>query len=161
MEFVLSSESDWLLVVGIHFVSPRSVLLLSSESELLLVVGIHFVSPRYDPLWLTGQKTSSIYLSISLALRSGHNANFVHSHLAATACRVQRSCAAVTKATVGWWARWPSLRPWRPLATRSVRLNGAVWWTVSLSKAVNLGVFCESLITHCDCPVFVDSVEAL
>ena len=37
---------------------------LIGESELLLVVGIHFVSPCYDPSRLTGCKTSSIYLQI-------------------------------------------------------------------------------------------------
>ena len=37
---------------------------LSSESEFSLVVGIHFVSPWYDLLWLTGHETWSICLFI-------------------------------------------------------------------------------------------------
>ena len=40
--------------------------MVQSESEFVRVVGIHFVSPRYDPSGLTGRKTSSIYLSICL-----------------------------------------------------------------------------------------------
>ena len=43
-------------------------ILLSSESELVLVVGMHFPSPWYDPLWLTGRKTSTIYLSVPYLL---------------------------------------------------------------------------------------------
>ena len=82
------------------------------------------------------------------AVRSGHNANSVHSHPAAVGCLVQHSCAVVTKATVGWWVRWPFLRQWRPLATRSVQLNqlnGATWWIVSWSNAKiesNSGICC-------------------
>ena len=82
------------------------------------------------------------------AVRSGHNANSVHSHPAAVGCLVQHLCAVVTKATVGWWVRWPFLRQWRPLATRSVQLNqlnGATWWIVSWSNAKiesNSGICC-------------------
>ena len=38
------------------------LLLLSSESEFVLVVEMHFLSPWCDPSWLTGRKTSSVSL---------------------------------------------------------------------------------------------------
>ena len=84
VECVLSNnlnKAEFVLVVGIHFVSPRydpsrltglkisSIYLsavecvLSCELEFLLVVGIHFIFPRYDPLRLTGRKKSSMCLS--------------------------------------------------------------------------------------------------
>lgn len=73
-----------------------------------------------------------------------HNANSVHSHSTAVGCLLQHSCAVVTKATVGWWARWPFLRQWLPLATRLV-LNGAVRWTVTWRQWVVLKqlLFCD------------------
>ena len=53
--------------VQLHFLYISSIFnggmcRLSSESEFLLAVGIHFVSPSYGPSWLTGRKTSSIYV---------------------------------------------------------------------------------------------------
>ena len=47
------------------FSLPVMECVLSSESEFLLVLGIHFVVTWYDPLLLTGHKTSSIYLYLS------------------------------------------------------------------------------------------------
>ena len=49
---------------------------LSSKSEFLLVIGIHFVSPWYDPSRLTGRKTASISLCSLLVYES----QLPHSH---------------------------------------------------------------------------------
>ena len=40
-----------------------NVSVINRESECLLVLAIHLVSPWYDPSWLSGCKTSSVYLS--------------------------------------------------------------------------------------------------
>ena len=74
--------------------------LLCSESEFVLVVGIHFVSPRYDPSRLTGWKTSST----SLSLKGRTHWAIVNQTNIGTGGFTQKSCIVGNLWETGWSA---------------------------------------------------------